>query len=692
MSYRTLQFIRGSLAILAAFLSAVFAPAQTTISTATASAVTLSNTTPANNTLSVSAAGSIVLPSGSSAVAVTFTKSGSISNLGTIEQDGTGRAIRDNTGNLALTVTNGSGTNSTASLQTADADVVQMNKPGSAITLYNYGSINSLNASAGGNQAIDWNALNTTTGSNTLYNYSTGVITATEADAVRPGVNGVIYNDGLIKSTTATGSGSDGIDAQTNSGVSITNAFGAGGGTGTGTIEGGRHGITGGDTSGAAFTMSITNNLGGTIKGDDGAGINIDGVNASEVVTIVNHGTISGNGVNGDGDGVDVDGIVALTNTGTIKSLNSHGDVSEGVTVGGGTITNSGTIEGLIDAGDGTGTGRGITIAGVDKDTNGAPIPTQAPCAATTIHNEAGGLIKGDSDSGIAFTSALAGSYSHTIDNDAGATIRGGGTTVAAIVTGGDAVTINNAGTIDGSSSGKAIAGGTGDLTVNISGGSASVLGGIVGGTGVGTVNSLTFDLGAANRTFGYAGAIANFATVDVASGLVTLAGTVSLAGGANTLTVAGGAVLSPGTGMLTISSGSMTVDGTLRFELDGATAAGTDYGQIVFGSGDLTLGGTSALDLVLGYTPGIGDEFTLITGASSIAGQFSGLDEGGFISAGGMTFQVSYEGGAGHDFTLTAVSAVPESATWAALAGMAALGLAGWHRRRKPGAVAGVR
>jgi hypothetical protein len=53
-----------------------------------------------------------------------------------------------------------------------------------------------------------------TTGSNTLHNFSTGVITATEADAVRPGVNGFVYNDGLIKSSTVTGSSSDGIECQ----------------------------------------------------------------------------------------------------------------------------------------------------------------------------------------------------------------------------------------------------------------------------------------------------------------------------------------------------------------------------------------------------------------------------------------------------------------------------------------------
>jgi hypothetical protein len=51
-----------------------------------------------------------------------------LTNLGTLEQTGTGRAIRDNTDVTGLTITNGSITNSTALIQAADGDVIQMNK------------------------------------------------------------------------------------------------------------------------------------------------------------------------------------------------------------------------------------------------------------------------------------------------------------------------------------------------------------------------------------------------------------------------------------------------------------------------------------------------------------------------------------------------------------------------------------
>ena len=224
------------------------------------------------------------------------------------------------------------------------------------------------------------------------------------------------------------------------------------------------------------------------------------------MVTVVNHGTITGNGhdigdgADHDGDGVDVDGLVHLTNTGTIRSLNAFSQpadgpaFSEGVTVGGGTIVNSGTIEGSVAAGNTNAVGRGITLSGNDRAGGGRdPIYGDA-----TVTNQAGGLIQGDSDSGIAVVGANASGHKVTIDNQAGATIKGGGTTAAAIDASNsfDDVTITNAGKIDGSSSGKALVlSQNSNNTVTISGGAASVLGDMDGGAG--GVNKLNFDIGA---------------------------------------------------------------------------------------------------------------------------------------------------------------------------------------------------
>ena len=700
-----------------------------------------SNTTPqtlASGTGTVNSSSSLTVTGNN--VAISVTGSSTIVNNGSIQQTssltvasgnaGKSRAIRDNVGGLTLTINNGSATNSTALIQTKDADVIQMNVAGSTVTLNNFGTINSQNSSGAGNQAIDWNALNTATGSNTLNNFSTGIITATEADAVRPGMNGTVSNNGLIKATTSTGSSSDGIDAQNNTGVVVTN-------NGPGLIEGGRHGITGGAAnSTVTFTTSVTNNAGATIKGDNGSGINLDGFNNKQSATIFNNGTITGNGVTGDGDGIDVDGIVNVTNTGVIRSINAFSSVagspaqSEGITVGGGTIINSGTIEGLVAVGNTNAVGRGISFLGNDITTGALAGTREAIYGNATVTNQAGGLIRGDSDSGIAVDGPISG-FIVTINNNAGATIQGGGTTNAAIRTGADNGVIINGGIIDGTSSGKAIDMGTGNNALTITGGSASVLGSINGGSAGGT-NALTFDLGAANNAFSHSSTISNFSKVEVLSGKVTLngdntyAGTTKVGGGifaaslrvngrhsgggaytvlsgnklggtgtfalatASTLIdIQNGATLQIGGGKMTVETGSLNVDGLFSFDLNGTTAGTAGgYDQLLSSlnnNGTITLGGSSALQLNLGFAPVVGQQFELIdvaNGGTFISGTFAGLAEGSTFIQGGEQFQISYHGGTGNDLVVTAI---PEPSTTAALLGLFAFsGVAAYRARNR--------
>jgi hypothetical protein len=605
-----------ALAVTAPFsLATSFAATATCVtSTPIAAPTTATQTVGNGNTCTVTSAGAINVSSGSNP-AVTMAATGSsptqitLVNSGTIQvTNGVAqRAVQTSGTNQIIVIQN----NANATIHTVNDDTVAVGTGGSntvlSAQLINAGTIQS---DAGG-QAVNFNKI--LSGTNSITN--SGLIQATNSDAVRPGVNGTVGNTGTILSIATTDTGTDGIDAQQNSGVIITNAGNFSGSTpGTGTIEGARHGITGGNTTGTgAFGMTVTNNLGGVIKGDNGSGINIDGINGNELVTITNHGSITGNGVTGDGDGVDVDGLVNLMNTGTIHSLDAHGsggsiEFSEGVTVGGGTITNTGTIQGSVSAGNTTAIGRGITIAGID--TSGSPA---APYAATTITNS--GLIRGDSDSGIIFSSPSASGFSHTITNQSGGVIQTGSTTAAAILTSADAVTINNSGQIDGSSSGVAIKGGTGNLTINVAGNSASILGSVQGGSGN---NTLTMDLGSGN-SFAYAGSVSGFNTVEVKSGHTTLSG-VSTYNGATKVT-----------------GGTLTLDGANRIAASSA---------LVLGGGTLQLAGIGGANGQTFASLSLTDNSTVDLDSSSLT--FASL---GSVTSGRTLSVIDWSSGASPDY-----------------------------------------
>ncbi len=691
LSFRSLFPLLAGTFSWAAAASAQFSPyGSATINTTTNTAQTL-----ATGTGTITGSGAISVSS--TAVSLTLSGTGTtLLNYGTIANTNAGasgnpRALLADGANLQLTNEIG------GVIQTAGNDAVRSSNAGTSVTLTNYGAITASNTTTTNpQQAIDWNSI--TTGANTLNNY--GTITATGNDAVRPGVNGVVnnYAGGTLKSiNNASGTSSDGIDAQANSGVQVTNS---------GTIDAGRHGITGGNTTGTgAFTLSVTNNANATIQGNNGSGVNIDGLNGNETVTVVNHGTITGNGsaLNGaetahDGDGVDVDGLVNLTNTGTIQSLSAINDTSEGVTVGGGTITNSGTILGTVNGtATGTATGKGITILGIDSVN-----PITAMYGNTVITNS--GLIRGTTNSGItigysATTPVVASGFTSTINNLATGTIEGGGATAAAIQTGPDNDTVNNSGKIIADNSNLAIDLGAGNNTLNLLGGSASITGNVSGGTG-GT-NALNVNPGSGNR-FTYAGSFSNFAAAQIQSGRVTLSGASTYTGAT---TVANGATLvantpvavgsATGSGLVTVQNGgtlagSGRVAGSVTLAGGGNLSPGDNgVGTLSLGS-DLNVGNGSAFNFDLGSDDLHSDRLTLagtlvftgsgqlifnLTSQGLVPGTYALID---FASSTGLTtanlgFGTVPDGFSG-TFTLSGteisvvVNAVPEPAAWALL------------------------
>jgi uncharacterized repeat protein (TIGR01451 family) len=143
---------------------------------------------------------------------------------------------------------------------------------------------------------------------------------------------------------------------------------------------------------------------------------------------------------------------------------------------------------------------------------------------------------------------------------------------------------------------------------------------------------------------------------VSVQSG-ATLGGT----GTVGTVTAVSGGHVAPGAGaglpgILTATALSLPSGSTFNVALNGTTA-GSGYSQLS-SSGTINITG-STLNVSLGFTPAIGNSFTIIknTGSSAIVGTFNGLKQNGTFTQNGMVFRISYTGGSGHDVVLTRIS-----------------------------------
>jgi autotransporter-associated beta strand protein len=304
-------------------------------------------------------------------------------------------------------------------------------------------------------------------------------------------------------------------------------------------------------------------------------------------------------------------------------------------------------------------------------------------------------LIKGQTDSAIVVLGAASG-FTVTINNEADGTIEGGGDTAAAIQTGADNDTINNAGDVIADVSDKAIDLGEGDDTLNITGG--SIQGDISGGSGT---NTCTIDPGG-NHHFRYTGSISDFDSVEIRSGEVsffgasTYTGTTTISGGiliaensigsatgSGPVQVTGGTLSGDGSigGAVTIGGGSgpaalaprvhpgkeatLTIQSSLTFQTGGtylynfkANRNNSKADEVIANGVTITGSATLTVDGKVDGRLRVGTTLILIsnTAATPIAGTFANLPDGSILTIDGTHFQASYEGGDGNDLTLTVV------------------------------------
>ncbi|MBE9461683.1 DUF4347 domain-containing protein [Dyadobacter subterraneus] len=118
------------------------------------------------------------------------------------------------------------------------------------------------------------------------------------------------------------------------------------------------------------------------------------------------------------------------------------------------------------------------------------------------------------------------------------------------------------------------------------------------------------------------AGTINTNASTLTVSGTLSNTGTIKGSGTIATYSFTNNASIAPGNsaGLLSFS-GNVINNGTINIEI-GGTAAGSGYDKILI-SGALSISGILNVSLINGYTPVLGDEFTIIDAASS-SGTFS--------------------------------------------------------------------
>lgn len=512
---------------------------------------------------------------------------------------------------------------------------------------------------------------------NLIINTSAGTVDSTLTSPVvvtiaDTGTGGINIQSNVLKDNNAVGGSTTSlvVDRASSTAVSVNAVQGYSGGT---TIK---QGIFRADISGAAGTGTVY--LGDT-TGNKSATLINNGINLTNniVVQAGNTGTSSLTALNATP--VTFSGTITLdkqarlnanagssTTTlsglvsgvgGILKDTDTHTLIlTHANTFTGGVNFTKGVIQIGDDAALGTGT---LTFGNNNSTVSVATTIRSTDATARTIGNVIGTF--GSATANYVYAFGASGTGSLTFTNTTAASLNG----------------VNRIFQVDSNTSfANGFTSTNGAITKT---GSATLtLGGVNTYTGATTVSTGTLLVN---------GSLASSSAVSVASA-ATLGGTGTINGAT---TLAAGSFLAPGAssaqaGKLNFGSTLNMSGATLNVFIKQAGTAGADYSQVAAAGATTITGGSLALtlDAAFGSTASVGQQFTILTSGGLTGTLTQGSSIVATVGSDTYTFGIDYGTITANalTLTLTATSAIPEPASYAALTG--GVVLAGLMMRRK--------